>query len=72
MSQLDARNSTKYSNAPRKPLTLTKEQKYLICEYKTKYPETKLDILAEYWHFEKEFKQDRLCSLKVNIKGSVT
>ena len=45
MSKLTAKNSTKFSNAPRRLLTLTKEQKYLICEYKTKYPKTKLDIL---------------------------
>ncbi len=54
MSKLTAKNSTLFSNAPRRLLTLTKEQKYLICEYKTKYPKTKLDILAA--HFEKELK----------------
>ncbi len=54
MLQLNAKNSTKFSKAPRKVLSLTKEQKYLICEYKTKYPTTKMDKLAE--HFEKELK----------------
>ena len=63
MSQL---NST-FSNAPRKLLTLTKEQKYLICEYKMKYPNTKLDDLAA--HFEKEFKLKPLSLKKTTLSG---